>query len=288
MAYTVGEVAALAHVSVRTLHHYDATGLLAPSARTEAGYRLYTDADIERLQQILVYRDLDLPLEEIGRLMSDPAVDRLGALVAQRALVAEKVRRDEALLALLDKTILALEGGITMSKDEMFEVFGDFDPSEYEEEVAERWGDTDAYKESARRTKRYRKQDWERMKAEQDVVNGHMVALYDEGVPADDPRAAGVAEEARLLIDRWFYPCSREMHVGLAEMYIADPRFTATYEKMREGLAMWWHDAILANAARERVRHAAAGRYFGEAASPTEGPAPCRARSGKASSPSAW
>jgi len=195
MAYTVGEVAAIAHVSVRTLHHYDATGLLTPSARSEAGYRLYTDSDLERLQQVLVYRDLELPLDEIARLMSDPAFDRLDALVTQRALVAEKVRRDEAVLALLDKTILALEGGIAMTKEEMFEVFGDFDPTEYEAEVEKRWGETDAYKESARRTKRYRKEDWERMKAEQDIVNGHMVAVYDEGVPANDPRSADVAEE---------------------------------------------------------------------------------------------
>jgi hypothetical protein len=88
------------------------------------------------------------------------------------------------------------------------------------------------------------------MKDEQDEVNGRMIALFDEGVAASDPRAADVAEEARLLIDRWFYPLSHEMHVGLAEMYLADPRFTATYEKMRVGLAVWWHDAILANAAR--------------------------------------
>ena len=250
MAYTVGEVARLTHVSVRTLHHYDAIGLLTPSARSEAGYRLYADEDLERLQQVLVYRELDLPLDEIQRVLGDQSADRLEALVVQRDLVAEKPRRDEALLALIDKTILAMEGGIAMTKEEMFEVFGDFDPNEYEDEVQQRWGDTDAYKESARRTKRYRKEDWARMKAEQDEVNAAMIALFDEGVAADDPRAADVADEARLLIDRWFYPCSRQMHVGLAEMYLADARFTATYETMRTGLAQWWHDAILANAAR--------------------------------------
>lgn len=251
MAYTVGEVARLAHISVRTLHHYDEIGLLAPSQRSDAGYRLYSDEDLVRLQQVLLYRALDFALDEISQVLSDPGFDPLYALVAQRDLVTGKIRRDEALLALLDKTILSLEGGIQMTKEDMFEVFGDFDPAEYEDEAKERWGESDAYKESARRTKRYGKEDWARMKSEHDAVNGRMLELMAAGVAAGDPRAMDVAEEARLLMDKWFYPLSQKMHVGLAEMYLADPRFTATYEKMHSGLAVWWHDAIKANATRE-------------------------------------
>lgn len=250
MAYTVGEVARLAGVSVRTLHHYDEIGLLSASGRSEAGYRLYTDDDLGRLQQILLYRELDFALDEISQVLADPAFDPLDALVAQRELVSEKLKRDSALLALLDKTILAMKGGIRLSKEEMFEVFGDFDPSEYEDEVRERWGKTDAYAESARRTKRYTKEDWQRFKNEQDELNGRMVAAMEDGVEPTDERATALAEEARLQIDTWFYPLSREMHTCLADMYIADPRFTATYEKMHAGLAQWWHDAIKANAAR--------------------------------------
>ncbi|MHB1477697.1 MAG: TipAS antibiotic-recognition domain-containing protein, partial [Coriobacteriia bacterium] len=138
-----------------------------------------------------------------------------------------------------------------MTKEEMFEVFGDFDPAEYEEEVQERWGQSDAYKESARRTAKYTKADWERFKAESEQIGTDTARLMDEGVPADDPRAMDLAEQARKQIDTWFYPCSHEMHVNLAEMYIADPRFTATYEKIHEGMARYWHDAILANAARQ-------------------------------------
>jgi DNA-binding transcriptional MerR regulator len=238
-------------VSVRTLHHYDEIGLLEPSGRSKAGYRLYSDDDLARLQQILLYRELDFALDEIAEVLSDPEFEPLEALVAQRRLTEERLRRDEAVLALLDKMIRAMKGGIQMSNEEMFEVFGDFDPSEYEEEVGQRWGETEAYKESARRTKQYRKEDWERMKAEQEANGARMVELMSSGVAPDDPRAMEVAEEARLLIDKWFYPLSREMHVGLAEMYIADPRFTATYENMHEGLAIWWHDAIVANASRD-------------------------------------
>lgn len=250
MPHTVGEVAKLAKVSVRTLHHYDELGLLEPSARSDAGYRLYTESDLERLQQVLFYRELGFALDEIRELMRDPDYDPLGALIYQREMLEHQLQRTQAMIALIDKTMLSMEGAIQMTKEEMFEVFGDFDPSRYEDEVKERWGHTDAYAESARRTKRYTKADWQRMKDEQDEVNGRMIALFEAGVAADDPRAMDVADEARLLIDRWFYPLTREGHVGLAEMYIADPRFTATYEKMSTGLAQWWHDVIVANAAR--------------------------------------
>jgi DNA-binding transcriptional MerR regulator len=251
--YTVGEVARLAHVSVRTLHHYEEVGLLGPSGRSESGYRLYALEDLERLQQVLFYKELGFSLEDIRALMSDPEFDRREALLVQRELIAEQALRLEALLDLIDKTIGSLKGGTRMSKEEMFEVFGDFDPSEYEDEVKERWGDSDAYKESARRAARYTKADWQRFRADSEEINAAIVALMNEGVPADDPRAMDAADRARLQIDEWFYPCSREMHAGLGRMYVADPRFTATYEKIRPGMAQYVCDAILANAEREEA-----------------------------------
>ncbi|MBN1193342.1 MAG: TipAS antibiotic-recognition domain-containing protein [Coriobacteriia bacterium] len=139
-----------------------------------------------------------------------------------------------------------------MDEQETREVFGGFNPADYDDEVRERWGDTDAYKESARRTARYTKTDWERFEAESQQIGTDTARLMDEGASADDPRVMDLAEQARLQIDRWFYPCTHEMHANLAEMYIADPRFTATYEKIREGMARYWHDAILANAARQQ------------------------------------
>jgi DNA-binding transcriptional MerR regulator len=250
MKNTVGDVARLAGVSVRTLHHYDEVGLLEPSDRSDAGYRLYTTEDLERLQQILFYKELGFTLEEIRTLMGDPAFDRREALLTQREMIAEQALRLEALLGLIDRTLTSLGGGIQMTKEEMFEVFGDFDPAEHEDEVKERWGDTDAYKESARRTATYTKADWARFKAESEEINAAITALMDEGVEADDPRAMDAVDRARLQIDTWFYPCSHQMHVGLAQMYIADPRFTATYEKIHTGMAQYVHDAILANAKR--------------------------------------
>jgi DNA-binding transcriptional MerR regulator len=250
MGLTVGQVAGLASVSVRTLHHYDELGLLVPSVRTEAGYRLYADADLATLQQILFFRELGFGLTDIARIMHDPHFDRLEALRMQRRMLTEKSTRLAKMARAVDAAIDATEGGGPMDATDMFEAFGGFDPKEYEKEAEERWGSTDAYKESARRTKRYTKQDWVEVRRETEAVNAGLAALMDEGVAADDPRAMDLAEQHRLNIDRRFYPCSYEMQVGLAEMYIADPRFTATYEKVRTGLALYMHDAIKANAAR--------------------------------------
>ena len=252
-AYTVSDVADLTGVSVRTLHHYDAVGLLNPSRRTAAGYRLYNDADLARLQEVLFFRELGLPLDDIAALLAGGAFDRRAALELQREMLVAKVARLRAMIASIDRTLEAHEKGRLMDKKEMFDVFGDFDPADYDDEVKERWGETDAYQESARRTARYTKADWERFKAESEQIGADAARLMDEGVPAGDPRATDLAEQARLQIDTWFYPCPHEMHVNLAEMYIADPRFTATYERIHEGMAQYWHDAILANAARRRA-----------------------------------
>lgn len=253
MAYTVGQVAKLAHVSVRTLHHYGELGLLVPSERSKADYRLYTDGDLDRLQTVLFFRELGFTLQEIRELTDDPAFDRQEALVAQRDLIAEQALRLEAMLGLIDKTLASLQGGIHMTKEEKFEAFGDFDPAEHEDEAKQRWGDTDAYKESARRTARYTKEDWVRFKTESEQINATIVELMDAGVAATDPRAMDAVDMARLQINTWFYPCSHEMHSNLADMYIADPRFEANYEKVHAGMARYVHDAIKANLERSRA-----------------------------------
>ena len=140
--------------------------------------------------------------------------------------------------------------GISLTPEERFEVFGDHDPDEYSAEVEERWGDTDAYRESQRRAARYTKADWQRIKAQGQAAIERVVAAMRAGRSADSPEAMDGAEAHRRQIDEAFYPLSYEGHVGLAEMYLADARFTATYEKIATGLAQYLHDAIKANAAR--------------------------------------
>ena len=141
-----------------------------------------------------------------------------------------------------------------MDATEMFEGLEEFDHAQYEDEVKERWGDSDAYKESMRRTRRYGKGDWARIKEEGDAVMARLAELLAEGAHAAGRAAMDLAEEHRCHIDRWFYPCSHKMHRGLAEMYTADPRFMEYFEKRAEGLAVFVQDAILANAARSRSR----------------------------------
>jgi DNA-binding transcriptional MerR regulator len=252
MDRTVGEIAKVSGVSIRTLHHYDEIGLLRPSARSGGGYRLYGDDDLATLQQVLFFRELGFALEDIGRIMNDQSFDRRDALLLQRRMLRDKAAQLGRMVDAVDAALDADEKGTMVDERDMFEVFGDFDPKQYEAEVQERWGHTDAYAESARRTKRYTKQDWQRIKDESFQIGTDTARLMDEGAPADDPRAMALAEQARLQIDTWFYPCSHEMHVNLAEMYIVDPRFKATYEKIHVGMAEYWHDAIRANAARAK------------------------------------
>jgi DNA-binding transcriptional MerR regulator len=250
MAYTVGEVARLSGISVRALHHYDEVGLVKPSGRTKAGYRLYTKKDLLRLQQVLFYRELGFKLEDILTNLDDPAFDRRKVLLAQRALLAERAEQARALVALIDCTLHALDGEMNMNDQDLFD---GFDPSKYEDEVKERWGHTDAYAESQRRTSRYTKDDWRRMGAEAAAINESLAKLAEAGVPPTDARAMDFAEVHRLLIDRWFYPCSSAVHVGLGDMYVADPRFAANYDKVRPGLAQYLCDAIRANSTRGGV-----------------------------------
>jgi len=252
MGRTVGEVAALGAVSVRTLHHYDAIGLLKPSERSEAGYRLYGDADLERLQQVLFFRELGFRLAEIGRIMADPDFDRREALVLQRRMLEDKADQLHRMIDAVDVAVDATERGETMDDKDMFEVFGDFDPKQYEQEARDRWGSTEAYKESTRRAKLYTKDDWKRIKAEQEQVTHAFADAMGRGLPADSPEVMDIAEQHRLQIDRRFYPCSYEMHVGLGKMYVADPRFARNYDDLRPGLAQYVCDAIVANAARDR------------------------------------
>ena len=251
MSYTVGAVARLAGVTVRTLHHYDEIGLLRPGERTDAGYRRYADPDLDRLQRILFYRELGFGLDQIKDVMTDDRGTALGHLRRQHGLLVERIGRLERMVAAVEKEMEAHNMGIPLSPEERFEVFGDFNPDEHAAEVDERWGDTEPYRESARRTASYTKADWLRIKAEGKAAIDQVVAAMTAGKGADSQEAMDGAEAHRRQINDAFYDCSYQMHVGLAEMYLADPRFTATYEKIAPGLAQYLHDAIKANAARQ-------------------------------------
>ncbi|MCX5069431.1 MerR family transcriptional regulator [Micromonospora lupini] len=248
MAYTVGQVAKTAGVTVRTLHHYDEIGLLSPSGRTPTGYRRYDDKDLQRLQLVLYYRELGFPLEEITAIIDDPAADPAAHLRRQHELLTVRLKRLQEMVTAIEFAMEASKMNIQLTPEERFEVFGDVDPEEHRAEAERRWGDTDAYRESNRRVARYTKDDWLRHRAENEDWGRRIVAVLAAGVPADSPEAMDLAEEHRLLISRWFYECSYEGHTGLADMYLADERFTAYYENIAPGLAAYLNEAIHANA----------------------------------------
>ncbi|WP_326619329.1 MerR family transcriptional regulator [Streptomyces decoyicus] len=250
MSYSVGQVAAFAGVTVRTLHHYDEIGLLLPGERSHAGHRRYGEDDLDRLQQILFYRELGFPLEEVAALLDDPDADPQEHLRRQHDLLTGRIGRLQEMAAAVEHAMEARRMNVRLTPEEKFEVFGDFDPDAYAAEAEERWGGTDAYKESQRRAAAYTKDDWKRLTAEFDALHRAMADLLAQGLPADSEAAMDVAEEHRRFISGTYYDCPYEMHSGLGEMYVTDERFTATYEAIRPGLAVYMRDAMLANAVR--------------------------------------
>ena len=247
---TIGDVARFAGITVRTLHHYDNIGLLTPSERRENRYRGYTDGDITRLQQILAYRELDLSLNEIRDLLDQP-FDAVPALERARRRVADQVGRLQRIAESLDAAIEAEARGTNMTPEKRLQAFGDFDPQEHADEARERWGGTDAYAESARRTGSYTVDDWQRVSAEADELKEGFLRLIADGTPADSTKAAALVDAHRAHITKWFYECTPEIHAGLGSMYVADERFRANMDKAGDGLAAYQSAAIAARYAKE-------------------------------------
>jgi MerR family transcriptional regulator, thiopeptide resistance regulator len=251
--YSVGEVARLAGVSVRTLHHYDEVGLLSPSGRTAAGYRQYGHTDLERLQRVLAYRELGFGLPDIATIIDEPEPDPLDHLRRQHELLTGKIERLRRIVTAVEKAMDAHKMGINLDPAEMVEVFGDFDPTEHAEEAEQRWGETDAYQQSQRRVSGYSKADWKQLGAEVADMEQRLADTLAAGVAPDSAEAMALAEEHRQHMNRWFYDCSPTMHRGLGDMYVADPRFTAHYDDRAPGLARFLRDAIYANADRSNI-----------------------------------
>ncbi len=235
MTYTVQQLAALAKVTGRTLRHYDRIGLLRPAERGANGYRRYSDADALRLQHILFYRELDLPLSEIKRLLSRPDVDAARILRDQRRLIGLKRDRLGKMLKTIDLTLKRMDQDQRVTAEDLY---GDLSKETYEAyqaEAKERWGGTDAYKQSHERVKNMTKGELAAMKAETDRNLKALVALMEAGAPPDSPDVQAEIAAHRAGISR-FYDVSDEIYGGLADMYLADQRFADFYRKYHEGL----------------------------------------------------
>ena len=240
--YTVRDLAKLSGVSVRTLHHYDEIGLLAPETRSDSGYRLYGQRELLRLQQILFYRELEVPLKEIARIMDDPNFDEREALHGHRNTLQNRQVRLGGLIATIDRTLLKLEGKEMVTDKELYEGFTDEQIKRYEKEVSENY-DPGLVAESKKRTKKMSKDQWAAVKKEGESINKELAQALGSGLSPD-------ATEVQALVlrhHRWienFYSASKEVYLGLGQLYVTNSEFRDHYEKYGTGLADYLNTAI--------------------------------------------
>jgi len=248
MEYTVSQLAALAGVSARTIRHYDAVGLLKPAKIAENGYRLYNNDQVDMLQQILFYKELGIPLGEINLILSAPEFDPLKALYNHLAALERQKEHTTALIETVQKTIDHMLGGNNMNDKEKFEGFKkeliDQNEKAYGDEVRAKYGD-DAVNASNAKFAGISQEKWH----EQEVLNEQIAQALKAGTAVGDPGCSD-AQHACELHARWlmmFWPdgmYSKEAHLGLGEMYVADERFQAYYNNIAIGAAVFLRDAL--------------------------------------------
>ena len=240
-AYTVHQVATLAGVSVRTLHHYDQIKLLRPSSRTAAGYRLYGETDLLRLQQILFFRELDFPLGEIQRILDDPGCDQVKALESHRRMLHERADRLALLLSTVDKTIQKLtEDTMTLTDADLYEGFSQEQIERYKREVKERY-DPKLVAESDRRVRKMSKTQWQAVGEDGKAVTRRMAEFMDRD--PGDPEVQETIARHHAWIEN-FYPASAEVYSGLGQLYVEHPEFRAYYEAYAPNLADFMQAAM--------------------------------------------
>ena len=233
--YTVGRLAKMAGVSVRTLHHYDRIGLLHPSSRTEGGYRRYGEEELLRLQQILFFKELGLSLDEIRDILDDPGFDLVAALHQHRALLQQRAARLSRLLETVDKTIRRLtEDTMTMNDEELYEGFTPEQRERYPREARERYGD-EVVEASEQKLRKLPKAEWNAIKAEGDAISRRLADLVGLAAPGAPEVQALVAQHHAWI--EHFYPAPAGVYTGLAELYTDNPEFRAHYDAYAEGLA---------------------------------------------------
>lgn len=246
MEYTVLKLAQLTGISTRTLRYYDEIGILKPARINSSGYRIYGQAEINRLQQILFYRELDVSLESIKSIVTSSSFDRKKALREHREKLLERRKQLDVLIANVDKTIAHTEGGIVMSDQDKFKGFKqklvDDNEAKYGQEIREKYGNNTVNASNNKVLGMSPEQYDEVTKLANDVLET-LYAAFKTGDPAGE-----LAQKAADLHRRWlcYYweSYSKEAHAGLAQMYVDDPRFTAHYDKKQPGAAEFLRDAV--------------------------------------------
>lgn len=240
MKMQINEFAKLVSVSVRTLHYYDEIGLLKPAFVDEQnGYRFYDEISLERMQEILFYRELDFELKSIAEILSSPDYDKQKALAEQRKLLILKKERLERIIAALDS---AEKGKITMSAFDN----SDYETArkQYETEAKQRWGETAAYKEHAKKTANYTQDQWQAVTDGLMTVLAKFAACMKDGHTSDSDEAQALVKELQNYITENYYTCTNEILAGLGLMYVADERFKNNIDKHTPGTAAFISESI--------------------------------------------
>jgi DNA-binding transcriptional MerR regulator len=245
---TVKQLSKLAGVTPRTLHHYDEIGLLKPSRVGDNGYRYYGEEALLRLQQILFYRELDIPLEDIKKILGRRDFDVLGALYSHKDALQKQVARLNRLIHTVDNTINHLKGTSIMSEQEYFEGFSEEEQEKYVLE-AEQLYDPETVRESNRKWKAYSPVKKEAIMAEGKAIYTELIAAMPKGASSKDVQA---------LIERWrkhieyFWTPNLDQLLALANGYNDDPRFKANFDKMHPQLAEFMQEAVQVYVAKNK------------------------------------
>ena len=236
MKMQIKEFARMAGVSVRTLHYYDEIGLLRPACVDRAtGYRFYDEASLLRMQEILFYRELDFSLKQIAELLSSPNHDSKQSLEAQKRLLTLKKERLERLIASIDDA---------MKGENVMKAFDNRDYEAYKAEAQKKWGNTEAYREYAEKSRNRTEQDQNALAAEMDGILAGFAACMQSGKTPVSEEAQGLVRRLQAHITGHYYQCTDEILQSLAQMYVADERFRRNLDSHAEGTASFISEAI--------------------------------------------
>jgi MerR family transcriptional regulator, thiopeptide resistance regulator len=250
--YTVKQTARLSGVSVRTLHHYDELGLLKPAEIGANGYRYYGREELLRLQQILLHRELEFPLEAIRAVLAAPDFDRAEVLRRHRATLNAQAQRYRRLIRTLDETLAAIEGETAMTDKDLYEGFAPEKQAEYEDWLVDRHGEgmREKIDETRKRVKGWNKADMEEIQAESVAVEQALGSALRKGEPADSAAVQALIRRHHAWVSRFWTP-NRTAYIGLGRLYLEHPDFTARYEAVAPGLTEYMAEAMRVFAERE-------------------------------------
>lgn len=247
MEYTVQKLAQIAGVSTRTLRYYDQIGLLKPARINSSGYRIYGSAEVDKLQQIMFFRELGVSLESIHEIINSPSFVEANALREHRRELLEKRKQLDVLIANVEKSIAATEGRIAMTDKEKFAGFKqkmiDDNEKQYGKEIREKYGD-EQVESSNRKIKNMTEEQYAEIENLSREIMKTLKEAFAEGDPAGEKAQKAVALHRTWLTFFWD-SYTKEAHAGIAQMYVDDPRFTAYYDKEQPGLAAFLRDAVL-------------------------------------------